>query len=78
MLIFLYIKIINNENKLKNKEILKQIQSIFHTIIKTNIYESDKWQDFNNDLRYNNDPFKSDKKICLLKISNNGIEINTN
>lgn len=41
MVIYLFIKIINYENKQKNINIHKQIQAIFYTIQKTNIYKSD-------------------------------------
>ena len=64
MLIYLFIKIILNENKLDNIKIKKQILIVFKTIKDSEIIESDKWQDYNNHLK--------EKKLCILKISNNG------
>jgi hypothetical protein len=63
MIIFLYIKIINNENKCKD-DVKMQIQTIFKKIVKELIYDSDTWQKYNN--------FLDDKKICILKLSKNG------
>jgi hypothetical protein len=72
MLIYLFIKIIYKENKFKDSDIKKQIQAIFYIIIKSNIYISSTWQDYNDNLRYNNDPERTNNKLCILKISNNG------
>ena len=68
MLIYLYIKIIKNEKKNKDKEVKKQIQAKFIQIRNCEIYKTEKWQDYNNYLK--------EKKISLLKLSNNGRDYN--
>ena len=64
MIIYLFIKIILNEKKLDNKKIKKQILIVFKHIKDSEIFESDKWQDYNNHLK--------GKNLCILEISNNG------
>lgn len=62
ILIYLYIKIINSETKDTRKQIYAQLSEVS----KTDIIESEKWQDHNTNL--------NKKKISIFKISNNGIE----
>ena len=66
MTIFLYIKIINNENKIRDyKDNVKmQIQVIFKKIINEIIYSSESWKDYNKFLEKN--------KLSILKLSKNG------
>lgn len=64
MIIYLYIKIIRNELINKDSEIKKQIMAIFYKIKNKEIYETDKWQLYNE--------FLKNKDISILKISNNG------
>jgi len=69
MLIYLFIKIINYENKLqKDSDIKKQIQKVFHNLIKSKIHKVSTSKDFNNYLK--------DNEISVLKISNNGRDYN--
>jgi len=72
MLIYLYIKIINNENTLlPNNNIKRQILAVFYKVKDSKIFQSEKWQEYNDHLKDNNDKTK-EKKICILKISKNG------
>ena len=68
MMIYLYIKIIKNETKINDNEVKKQIQAKFIKIRDSQIYQTNKWQDYNNYLKEN--------KIALLKLSNNGRDYN--
>ena len=63
MMIYLYMKIIKNETKIKDDEIKKQIQAKFIKIKDSPIYSTNKWQEYNN--------FLKEKKIALLELSNN-------
>jgi len=67
MMIYLYIKIINNEIKNKDSEIKKQIQKIFNNIINEIIYKATSWQDYNICLNK-----EKKEKIALLKLSDTG------
>jgi hypothetical protein len=64
MIIYLYIKIINNEKELNNNEVRKQLKAIFSQIIKKDILTAFDWQSYNNYLK--------EEKSCILKITNNG------
>jgi hypothetical protein len=69
MMIYLYIKIIQNEKKVKDNEVKKQIQAKFIEVRDSPIYQTTKWQEYNNYIK--------DNKIALLKLSNNGRDYNT-
>jgi len=64
MIIYLYIKIINNEIKNKDSIVKKQIQKVFNNIMKEKIFTSDSWQEYNIYLNKN--------KISVLKLSDTG------
>jgi len=68
MMIYLYIKIIQNETKIKDNEVKKQIQRKFIEIKESTIYQATKWQDYNNYLKKN--------IPALLKLSKNGRDYN--
>ena len=68
MMIYLYIKIINNEKKINNSEVKKQIQAKFYKVRGSTIYQTDKWQDYNNHQKKN--------EIAILKLSDNGKDYN--
>jgi hypothetical protein len=68
MIIYLYIKIINNETKIKDNNIKKQIQAKLIEIKESSIYQTNKWQEYNDHLKNNN--------ISLLKLSNNNRDYN--
>jgi len=64
MIIFLFIKIINNEREVTDSNIKKQITAIFYKIKNADINKLYKWQDYYDYLR--------NKKLCIFRISNNG------
>jgi hypothetical protein len=68
MLIYLFIKIINNETKINDNikcfNVKKQINVIFRNIKKADLYKLYKWQDYYKCLIDNN--------LCVLKITKNG------
>jgi hypothetical protein len=68
MVIYLYISIIKNEKKIKDDNIKKQIQAKFITIRDSHIYQTSKWQEYND--------FLKEKNLCILKLSNNGKDYN--
>ena len=68
MFIYLFIKIIKNENKNNIITIKKQLRKIFEDIICRNIITLDKWQDYYKHINDNNDD-----NLCILRLSNNKI-----
>jgi hypothetical protein len=64
MVIYLYIKIINNENNINNSEVKKQLKAKFKTVIDKDILKAFNWQDYYT--------FLKEKNVCILKITNNG------
>jgi len=64
MIIFLFIKIINNEKEVNDSNIKKQIKAIFNKIKDADINKLYKWQNYYDYLK--------DKKLCILRITNNG------
>lgn len=64
MTIFLFIKIINNEKEVNDRNIKKQIKAIFNNIKNSDIEKSYTWQDYYDNL--------SEYNLCILRITNNG------
>ena len=64
MVIYLYIKIINNENNINDSEVKKQLKAKFKTVIDKDILKAFNWQDYYT--------FLKEKNSCILKITNNG------
>jgi hypothetical protein len=64
MLIFLFIKILNNEIKVNDINIKKQLKVIFINIKDAKLNKVFEWQDYYNHIK--------EKKLCILKITNNG------
>jgi hypothetical protein len=64
MTIFLFIKIINNEKEVNDRNIKKQIKAILNNIKNSDIEKSYTWQEYYDNLsKYN---------LCILRITNNG------
>lgn len=64
MIIFLFIKIINNEKEVNDRNIKKQLKAIFNNIKNSDIEKLYTWQKYYDNLsKYN---------LCILRITNNG------
>lgn len=68
MIIYLYIKILRNEDVVKDDDVKKQIKAKFIEVKDYKIYQTTSWQEYNDYLKK--------KDIALLKLSNNGREYN--
>lgn len=64
MVVYLYIKIVNNENNINDSVIKKQLKAIFKNVIEKDILTAFNWQGYYDLLKEN--------FLCILKITNSG------